>query len=61
MAISAGFSLTCEVSQLPGTSACSAAHEASISSLHDSANRGVTAYRMSPAPCQRLASANPSS
>ncbi len=51
----------CEVKNEPSTSAWSAAHEASISSVQESEKRGITAYRLRPTPCQRSASARPSS
>ncbi len=56
-----GFSLMWEVNNEPGTSSCSAAQEASMSSVQESEKRGITAYRLRPTPCQRSASARPSS
>ena len=51
----------CEVNQAPSTSPSSAAHESSRASVHESEKRGITAYRLRPTPCQRSASARPSS
>src|SRR6185436_16756193 len=60
-AISARFSLTCEVNHDPAVSSKVAAQEASIGSDAENEKRGVTAYRRRPLPCHRAASPRASS
>jgi len=50
-----------DVNQAPWTSLASAAQDSSSASLQERENRGVTAYLVLPTPCQRPASARPSS